>query len=236
MRIRNNLKRMVENLELFIVPFLIVMIVRLVGMTLRYNFINSHYFRKAKLSGNCIFVFWHQKFFPLLCLSRNSKLNIMVSQHRDGELIARALKFLGFTVTRGSTTRGGMKACLLMTRVIKKYDIGITPDGPKGPRYHFSGGPITVAKFSGRPILPVGIGAEFAKYFSSWDRFMLPLPASRVTIIFGKEYYINRNMENNTVRDYLKQELDKLNRMAEASFSRNGIYQSFPAKEFVVFR
>lgn len=236
MQIRINLKRMVENLGLFIVPFLIVMIARLIGLTLRYNFINSHYFRKAKLRGNCIFVFWHQKFFPLLCLSKNSKINIMVSQHRDGELIARALRFLGFTVTRGSTTKGGMKACLLMTRAVKKYDIGITPDGPKGPRYHFSGGPITVAKFSGRPILPVGIGAEFAKYFSSWDRFMLPLPTSRVTIIFGKEYYINKNVENNTARDYLKQELDELNRVAEASFRSRGVYLRFPAKNLVVFR
>ncbi len=140
----------------------------------------------------------------------------MVSHHRDGEIISRVLKLLGFTITRGSTTSGGIKACLMMTRAIKKYDLAITPDGPKGPRYHFSGGAITIAKLSGRPLLPVGIGAGFAKYFSSWDRFMLPLPTSRVNIVFGKVHFIKQKTEENSIKDYFANELNELNRVAES--------------------
>lgn len=203
------------NLVVFILPVLIVLIIRTIGFSLRYKFFNSDSFKDATSDGNCIFVFWHQKFFPLLYSHKNSKINVMVSQHKDGELIARALKFLGFTVTRGSTTRDGMKACRSMTKVINKYNLAITPDGPKGPRYHFSGGAVTIAKLSGRPIVPVGIGAKKARYFSSWDRFMLPLPASRINIVFGNVHYIGKQIENDSaVISHLTKELNEVNRVA----------------------
>jgi len=209
------LRSLTKNLGIFIVPFLIVFLVRVIGVTMRYSFKNSCSLAQARLDGNCIFVFWHQKFFPLLYSHRNSRINIMVSQHRDGELIARALKLLGFTVTRGSTTRGGMKACLVMRKVVKQYDLAITPDGPKGPRYHFSGGPITIAKLSKRPILSVGIGASRAKYFSSWDHFMLPIPMSRINIVFGKVHYIKKDANEEMIRQILTRELNEINRVAE---------------------
>ncbi len=141
-------------------------------------------------------------------------MNIMVSKHRDGELIARALKFLGFTVTRGSTTEGGMRACLLMTKAVRRYDLAITPDGPRGPRYHFSGGAVTIAKLSGKPLVAVGVGAASAVYFSSWDRFMLPLPASNIGIVFGKVHHINMEDDDRSVRLELTRELKKLNEEA----------------------
>jgi len=204
-------RRVWQHLVLFFVPFLIVLLVRFIGETLRYRFVNLESYEKAKAEGNCIFVFWHQKFFPLLYSYRNSRMNIMVSKHSDGELIARALKFLGFTVTRGSTTKGGMSACLLMVRAIGKYDLAITPDGPRGPRYHFSGGAVTIAKVSGRPLVPVGVGASRAKYFSSWDHFMLPLPTSNINIIFGQVHYIEKQVNDETMKAELTQELKYLN-------------------------
>jgi lysophospholipid acyltransferase (LPLAT)-like uncharacterized protein len=205
-----------RNIVLFIVPVLIVLLIRAIGFTLRYRFINKKSFKDATSAGNCIFVFWHQKFFPLLYSHKNSKINVMVSQHTDGELIARALRCLGFTVTRGSTSRDGIKACHSMTKAIKKFNLAITPDGPQGPRYHFSGGAVTIAKLSGRPIVPVGIGARRARYFSSWDRFMLPLPLSRVNIVFGNVHYIGKGIENEVaLTNYLAEELNEVNRVAE---------------------
>lgn len=215
MNIKKRLKRMVENILLLIIPVIIVIIVRAIGFTLRYSFENVKSYNKAKSDGNAIFVFWHQKFFPLLYSHRNSKINILVSKHRDGEMIARALKLLGFTVTRGSTTQGGMKACRLMTKVIKKYDIVVTPDGPRGPRYYFSPGAIALAKFSKRPIVPIGIGAQYAKYFKSWDRFMLPMPTSRVSIVFGNVYTVKQEENEESLRTHITEELNSLNAIAE---------------------
>jgi lysophospholipid acyltransferase (LPLAT)-like uncharacterized protein len=215
MGIGKRLKRVGENIVLFIIPVMIVLIVRAIGVTLRYSFENVTSYWRAKEEGNAIFVFWHQKFFPLLYSHRNSRMNILVSQHRDGEMIARALKLLGFTVTRGSTTRGGMTACRLMTRMIKKHDIVITPDGPKGPRYHFSPGAIAVSRFSKRPIVPVGIGARFAKYFNSWDRFMIPLPTSRISVVFGDVHLVTEEESEEAIRLRLEEELNNLNALAE---------------------
>jgi lysophospholipid acyltransferase (LPLAT)-like uncharacterized protein len=204
-----------EIITLSFVPPLLVMVVRLIGMTLRYELINAQALRKAKEGGNCIVVFWHQKFFPLLYSHRNSGFNILVSQHRDGELIARTLRYLGFHVTRGSTTRGGAKACRIMTRAVQEHDLAITPDGPKGPRYRFSPGAVVIAKYSGRPILPVGIGARFAAYCSSWDRFMVPFPMSNIRIVFGKVHYIEDNADDSTASRNLAKELNELNSIAE---------------------
>ncbi len=191
------------------------MVVRLIGSTLRYSLINAESLRKAKEDGNCIVVIWHQKFFPLLYSHSNSGCNILVSHHRDGELIARTLRYLGFHVTRGSTTQGGVKACRLMTKAVRKHDLAITPDGPKGPQYHFSPGAVAIAKHSGRPILPVGIGAQFATYCSSWDRFMIPLPLSRIKIVFGNVHYIARTADDASVSIQLTEELKELNSIAE---------------------
>lgn len=200
---------------LVLIPPLIVMIVRLIGMTLRYTLINAGSLRTAKQGGNCIVVFWHQKFFPLLYSHRNSGFNILVSKHRDGELIARTLRYLGFGVTRGSTTRGGMRACRIMTRAVELHDLAITPDGPRGPRFHFSPGAVAIAKHSARPILPVGIGARFALYCNSWDRFMIPLPLSRIKIVFGNVHYVPPTADEEMVRSRLARELNELNGIAE---------------------
>lgn len=209
------MKRFKEIVALALVPPFMVMVVRLIGMTLRYSLVNVRSLHEARQDGNCIVVFWHQKFFPLLYSHRNSGFNIMVSHHRDGELIARTLRYLGFHVTRGSTTRGGMKACRIMTKAVLKHDLAITPDGPKGPRYHFSPGAVAIAKHSGRPILPVGIGARFAKYFSSWDRFMVPLPMSSVKIVFGNVHHIPKTADDEAVSRKLADELHSLNSIAE---------------------
>ncbi len=210
-----SVNRILKHTTLFLLPLLIVLVVRLIGSTLRYRFINIEAYHRAKSDGNVIAVFWHQKFFPILYSHRNRKINILVSHHRDGEIIARTLKLMGFTVTRGSTTRGGTRACRLMTKVVKNRDLAITPDGPKGPRYHFSGGAITIAKHSSRPVLPIGVGAQFAKYFASWDRFMIPLPTSRITVLFGNVHYIKREADDKAIREELEKELKEINSIAE---------------------
>lgn len=209
------MNRFLHNAALALLPALMVMVIRGIGMTLRYSLVNVASLRKARRDGKCIVVFWHQKFFPLLYSHRNSGFNILVSRHRDGELIARTLRYLGFHVTRGSTTRGGMKACRAMTRAVQHDDLAITPDGPRGPRYRFSPGAVAIAKYSGRPILPVGIGARFAAYCSSWDRFMIPFPLSSVRIVFGEVHYIAGTADDEIVSRQLAIELMELNRIAE---------------------
>lgn len=116
---------------------------------------------------------------------RRSGAVIMISRHRDGELIAQAIERLGYPTVRGSSTRGAASAVREMRREHQARPWVVTPDGPKGPRGSVKDGLIRLAQESGRPILPLVGAARPAKRFASWDRFTLPWPFARVVVHFG---------------------------------------------------
>jgi lysophospholipid acyltransferase (LPLAT)-like uncharacterized protein len=111
---------------------------------------------------------------------------IMISRHRDGEMIAQAIERLGFRTVRGSSTRGGGFAARDLIEQWPDRPWVVTPDGPKGPRGSVKEGLIRLAENTGRPIQPLVGAARPAKVFSSWDRFALPLPFARIVIHFGE--------------------------------------------------
>jgi hypothetical protein len=110
---------------------------------------------------------------------------IMISRHRDGELIAQAIERVGFRTVRGSSTRGGGAASLDFLRNHRDRPWVVTPDGPKGPRGSVKEGLIRLAAESRRVIQPMVGAAAPAKRFASWDRFTLPLPFARVVVHFA---------------------------------------------------
>lgn len=110
---------------------------------------------------------------------------VLISRHRDGELIAQAVRRLGYPTVRGSSTRGAASAVLEMRRDYGAQPWVVTPDGPKGPRGSVKEGLIRLAQESGRAIHPLVGAAAPAKRFASWDRFTLPWPFARVVVHFG---------------------------------------------------
>lgn len=134
--------------------------------------------------------FWHGRILGTLNLAwhyRHLRVTVMVSRSRDGEFISRVSERFGIQPTRGSSSRGGSRAVLEMIRRVKAgYIACFTPDGPRGPRYRVQPGVITVAQKTGTPILPVTYSAEWKKVFRSWDRFMVPLPFSRLIVVYGE--------------------------------------------------
>jgi lysophospholipid acyltransferase (LPLAT)-like uncharacterized protein len=110
---------------------------------------------------------------------------VLISRHRDGELIAQAIKHLGYQTVRGSSTRGAASAVREMRREHETQPWVVTPDGPKGPRGSVKEGLIRLAQESGRAIHPLVGAAAPAKRFASWDRFTLPWPFARVVVYFG---------------------------------------------------
>ena len=122
---------------------------------------------------------------PLLRYS--GRVGMIISQHRDGEFIARAVKRFGVESVRGSTTRGGLAALRGMIRLFRTgANLAITPDGPQGPKHVVQIGAIELARQTGAPILPVTYGASRKKVFGSWDNFIFPLPFSRVVYVWGE--------------------------------------------------
>jgi lysophospholipid acyltransferase (LPLAT)-like uncharacterized protein len=133
-----------------------------------------------------IAVFWHGQMLPLLWWHRNRGVAILISEHGDGEIIARVARRLGYELVRGSTTRGAERALLESIRLASSgAPLAITPDGPRGPAQSFAAGALLVSHRAQVPLLPVAASASRAWRLRSWDRFMIPKPFARVTVAYG---------------------------------------------------
>lgn len=176
-------------------------LVRLLGWLLRGLFLTlrPEYVRRQSeqqiRSGRSpiLFTVWHGRmlYFVNLYAYLGSRVTILVSHSRDGEFIAQLLVRFGFHTTRGSTSRGGARALLAVVNKVRSgMDACFTPDGPRGPRYRVQPGLLLAAKRTGAAILPMTFGARWKQVFSSWDAFLLPLPFSRVVVVYGEPIYV----------------------------------------------
>lgn len=133
---------------------------------------------------------WHDELFTLIHTRKNLKLVTVVSQSRDGEYLAGLLESLHIKTARGSSSRGGLGALLKAARIMRDEGRScvITVDGPKGPRHVAKQGAIILAHRTPALIQPIRLFPERAIVFRSWDRFQLPVPFSKVHIVFGDPY------------------------------------------------
>ncbi|MDB4778373.1 lysophospholipid acyltransferase family protein [bacterium] len=145
---------------------------------------------RPEYNEHCIFVFWHEYIGSVLPRWGQTPLTLLVSQHRDAEILNQMALCLGLNIVRGSTTRGGSKAIRELKRYSKFSSIAIAPDGPKGPRREMAMGAIYLASLLKMPIVPVGVGCDRPKRLGTWDKFAIPRPFSRVRVIFGPKYYL----------------------------------------------
>ncbi|HSR10730.1 MAG TPA: lysophospholipid acyltransferase family protein, partial [Thermodesulfobacteriota bacterium] len=157
-------------------------------------------------------------------LPKRGRVGMMVSRHRDGEFIARAVKLFGIDSLRGSTTQGGTAALRAMIRFYRDgANLAITPDGPQGPRHVVQPGVIELARQTGGPILPVTYSASRKKVFASWDRFILPYPFSRVVFIWGEPLLVPRETDRTSleeIRLILEERLKRITEEADRMFER----------------
>jgi hypothetical protein len=122
---------------------------------------------------------------------------MLVSEHGDGEYIAQIIRLLGYRLVRGSTTRGWLRAAKRLVADAGRYDLGITPDGPRGPRHVMQGGAIYLAMKTGNPLVPITASATSAFVAKSWDRFVMPYPGAEVLVKWGKPYYVPPSLDEN---------------------------------------
>jgi hypothetical protein len=169
-----------------------------VDATLRYHPAIPEETVAAIRSGPAIFCIWHNRLFLSLRIYRRfirplpqprrspRRLAAMVSASRDGGLLARILELFEVEPVRGSTSRRGPQALLeLISWGQRGWDLAITPDGPRGPKYRVQDGAVTAAKLTGMPVIPVCYRAAWKREVRSWDRFQIPLPGSRIDLTFG---------------------------------------------------
>src|SRR5207302_4298229 len=155
---------------------------------------------------------WHGELLPLLWTHRNRKVAVMISEHRDGELVARVARSLGFRLVRGSTSRGAARALLNASRELEAgFDVAVTVDGPRGPAHTVAPGVLVISQRTSAPMVPVGASASRSWRLKSWDRFMIPKPFARVTVAYGDPIRVNADtprdatLETDTVRVSIEQ-------------------------------
>jgi lysophospholipid acyltransferase (LPLAT)-like uncharacterized protein len=133
-----------------------------------------------------VFALWHATLLPIAYRHSNEGVAVLVSQHRDGELIAQVLAAWGNRTVRGSTTRGGSRALLAMIKELERgVVVAVTPDGPRGPALKFQAGTLVAAQRANVPVVPMLVHADRAWRLKSWDRFMIPKFFARVTVAYG---------------------------------------------------
>lgn len=163
----------------------------------RYHTEGEENFRPFWRGGKpVVFTLWHGRLLPCTYHHRHQGVVTLVSLHRDGEYITRAVRRWGYTAVRGSSSRGGLEALRELIRHVKKgRSLAITPDGPRGPREKMKPGPVIIAQRTGAPIIPVVSGASRARYFGGWDRFLIPMPFARLQIAYGEPVFVPRDAD-----------------------------------------
>jgi lysophospholipid acyltransferase (LPLAT)-like uncharacterized protein len=162
-------------------------LLRLLASTWRMETIHGDRLAEARRAGRrVIFALWHGELLPLLWHQRGTDVAIVISEHRDGAIIAGIAESLGYATVRGSSSRGGSRALIgLMREIDAGRDGAITPDGPRGPSHVFAPGAAVAAHRTGALILPIRAQASRAWRLRSWDRFLIPKPFARVRVSFG---------------------------------------------------
>ena len=156
-----------------------------------------------------ILAFWHGRLLMIPRIwPRQAAMNILTSQHRDGDLSARAIAHFGLKCVPGSSRRGGSAALRTMVRAIAEGQCaGIAPDGPRGPIMRASDGIIALARLSGAAIVPVSYGASRRRILKTWDRFLVPLPFASGVFVWGEALAVPRDADAAT-REAVRQELE----------------------------
>ena len=161
--------------------------IRMLAATWRYRTRDGDLVRRLRAEGTPIlFTLWHGQMLPLLWHHRDEGVAVLVSEHQDGEIIARILQWMGYTLIRGSTSRGAGRALLGIVRTLREgNDVAVTPDGPRGPRHKFAPGAVIAANRSEAPIVPTVAHVDRFWQLSSWDGFVIPKPFARITVAYG---------------------------------------------------
>ena len=163
------------------------LVLRLLGATWRIDRSGiAAYDAELARGARCVYAMWHARLLPLVYTYRGRGAAVLVSRHRDGELITRIIRRLGYVAGRGSSTRGGDEGMREMIEWGQRGRLlAITPDGPRGPAERVKPGLVYLASRTGLPIVPVASAASPCWRLRSWDGFRIPKPFARVIVANG---------------------------------------------------
>jgi hypothetical protein len=181
-----------------------------------------------------ILAFWHERLLmgPIIRRQTTRPVHMLISTHRDGEIIAAAVEGFGIEMIRGSAAdpmkpeknKSGAPAVAAMVDTLRSGAIvGMTPDGPRGPRRHAKVGPVRLAEMTGCPILPASYSASRGWRLNSWDRFLLAAPFSRIVFAARPPIHVEKGASGEALeaaRLRLESELNAASAAADEAAGR----------------
>jgi len=202
-------KKLFRALALIIVPFIASLLIRAIYLTSKKRF------HVPKIIGDepAIFACWHGELLMLPYLyfyyRKPPHAKVLISSHFDGMLISKTIKYFGLDTIAGSTNRGAAKVLMQGIKALRDgYDIGITPDGPKGPRHEVADGVVVMAQKTGAKVVLVRIIPTKYWQLNSWDKFIIPKPFGELNYYTTAPLDLDK-MELEEARELIKRELLK---------------------------
>ncbi len=189
--------------------FLLYLLLRIYRMLIKIDI--KHDFDIENYPSSLIFAFWHETIlFLSFAAPKKRDIYILISTHRDGRFASDVIKYFGLGTIGGSSNREPTKAFLEMLRFIKKgKDIGITPDGPKGPRRKLKEGVVELSYLSKCPVVTVSCRATRVWRVNSWDRMFIPKPFSKLTFHFSKPINVKNKEEFESKKELIESNLNE---------------------------
>lgn len=172
--------------KIFIIEKALTLILKLIYLTCKKNFIGEPLPKEP-----CVVVFWHGKLammvFAYEKFWQNKSAKVMISEHKDGEIIARVIRNFGIEALRGSSSKGASRVLIEAFRTIDAgIDVIITPDGPRGPYRSVANGASIIAQKKGVKVYGLSYQASKFWQFRSWDKMELPKPFSTIEFSLTK--------------------------------------------------
>lgn len=196
-----------------VIAFIAFLYAESVYWTSRWQHHNRDLPEKFWDSGKPMIVcFWHNRILVMSrCWRKGVKAKMLISHHGDGKLISKMIGHYNVGTVSGSTSRGSAAALReMIDAAAQGYSIGITPDGPRGPRYQAAIGAIYLAKTTGLPVIAVSVSTSRRKMLRSWDRFLIALPFSKGAFVWGSPFYVPNDADDaalESLRQHLEQDM-----------------------------
>ena len=174
--------------------------IKFVSFTNSWSFINKKYVENLwKKNEAFILCFWHGRLLMMpLSWNKEKKINVLISTHSDGQLLSKTVKHFNIETITGSSSKGGSEAIRNIIKSLKSgISIGMTPDGPRGPRMKVNSAIIKIASLTGHKIVPLSYSVKKKFFLNSWDKFLVALPFGKGCFIWGKPIKIKKNISTN---------------------------------------
>ncbi|GLH57696.1 lysophospholipid acyltransferase family protein [Helicobacter ailurogastricus] len=203
------LKHLRNGFVLHALPVLLYWVLRILFKTCK----NRFHLAEGLSNTSFIMSVWHGEIammsFAYLRIKPKSDLSVIASQHFDGGLAAKLFECFGFEAIRGSSKKGGVKVLIEGIKRLKAgADIGITPDGPRGPRHSIADGVVALAQKTGVGVVACRVVFSNAFTLNTWDRFKLPKPFSTVNYYMFSPIFIPKEMDLQEAKTLLRQRME----------------------------